>query len=274
MRTRTFLRLTAVLLLTLVFSARVFTPALAAAPANDDGDNAIVLGFPDSATGSTLEAMAGPDDWLGCGSGPSIWYQFTGAGATIQVNTFGSDFDTVLSAFAGTPYDYAFSCNDDFNGIASALEFYAESGVTYYFMVNGYGGGSGNVVISTVEPPPPPIPFSFELAVDSATVNARTGVVTLGGTVTCTTAGWVNIYMTTTQRVGRALIHGSGGYANVTCDETGPVRWSLQESASDGIFKGGGATVAGSAYGQAFDWRSGEWYTELAPTNVRLRGER
>ena len=274
MRTRMFVRLTAVLLLTLVFSARSLTSTLAAAPANDDPWNALALGFPGSASGSTLEAGEGPDDWLGCGFGPSIWYSFVGTGAEIQVNTFGSDFDTMLSVFAGTPYDYAIACNDDFNGLNSAVEFFAESGVTYYFMVNGCCGSSGNVVISTAEPPPPPVPFSFELAIDTTTVNAKTGQVTIAGTVLCTTAGRFEIYLTAVQRAGRELIHSDGGWTGLDCDPSGPMRWSVRLTGSDGVFKGGAATMSGYAYGYGYEYESGSWSVTIDPSEVRLSGAR
>jgi hypothetical protein len=271
MRTQTFLRLTAVLLLTLVFSARVVTPALAAAPANDDIANAIELGFPGTDASSTWEATVGPEDASGCGGGGSIWYRFTGVGADVQVNTFGSDFDTYLSVFSGTTAALSLiECNDDTASLQSAVTFFAESGVTYYFMVNGCCGSVGNVVISTDVPP---TPFSFDLEIDSSTVNAKTGLVTLGGTLTCSTAGWVDIYLSAEQRAGRASIRGEGG-TSLSCDASGSARWSLQMTGHNGVFKGGAVTITGSASGYGVELGSGYWYTDIGPTDVRLRGAR
>jgi hypothetical protein len=263
--------LTAVLLLTFVLATRFVSPALAAAPANDAIANASELGYPDSAVSSTLEATVGPEDGNGCGGGPSIWYRFTGLGAEIQANTYGSDFDSYLTVFSGPADALSFiGCNDDTSGLQSAVTFFAESGVSYYLMVNGCCGSSGNVVISTAVPP---IPFSFELAIDTTTVNAKEGVVTIGGSVTCTTEGYFLIALETSQRAGRAILLGDS-YDELTCDGSGPVSWSMQFGAANGLFKGGKATISGYAFGSGFEGGAGSWEFSIEPTEVRLTGRR
>jgi hypothetical protein len=276
-------RLTTVLTITVIvfglaLTGRVSQSAFAQAPSNDDISGALWLGFPDSHATSTLEATTGPGDEFGCSYGPSVWYGFTGPGTDVEVNTIGSDFDTVLTVVA----DYGsglqtLSCSDDYYGFQSRVVFFAESGVTYYFLAQGYGGASGNLTINTSEPPPPPpppTPFTFELAIDpTASVVAKSGVVTLAGTVTCSTSGYVAIYIDAKQKAGRIHIQG-GGYTEAYCDETAPVAWSTQFQGTNGIFKAGTLTIQGWSDGYGFAEGSGYWSVPIDPAQIQVVGKR
>jgi PKD repeat protein len=78
----------------------------------------------------------------------------------IQADTFGSGYDTVLSAWTGTQGALSLiACNDDFSGLQSKIDFQATGGTTYYFMVafccgsGGNGGGSLQLSVNQILPP-------------------------------------------------------------------------------------------------------------------------
>lgn len=99
-------------------------------------------------TTETTTATTDPADPIpSCGNGSrdgSFWYRFTApSGGIVTANTFGSGYDTILSAFSGAcdsltpaPDD----CNDDHpsGGSRSQVAFVAEAGVTYYFMITAF----------------------------------------------------------------------------------------------------------------------------------------
>lgn len=69
------------------------------------------------------------------------------ADARVTLTTCGSSFDTVLSVstICGGP---ALACNDDSCGAGSSVTFDAQAGVTYYVVVDGYGGSAGSYVLN------------------------------------------------------------------------------------------------------------------------------
>jgi hypothetical protein len=140
----------------------VVAPAALAQPANDDFANATVISsVPFSTTEDTTQATFDPSDPTECSSNGSVWFAFTPpSNTTIQANTFGSNYDTVLSAWTGTQGSLSLiACNDDFSGLQSKITFQATGGTTYYFMVAfccGSGGnGGGNLQFSVNQLLPP-----------------------------------------------------------------------------------------------------------------------
>src|SRR4029077_19101756 len=96
-----------------------FTLAVAAAPSNDACAAATVIATaPFTTTLDTSEATTAPDDpppsCIVEPNSASVWYEFTPASTgTITVDTFGSDYDTVLTAHLGGCGDLAeVACND------------------------------------------------------------------------------------------------------------------------------------------------------------------
>jgi hypothetical protein len=69
----------------------------------------------------------------------------------MTANTFGSDYDTILSVYEG-PCDgltvLPDGCNDDDprDGAQSQVSFQARAGTTYSFMVSAYDGDGGTLV--------------------------------------------------------------------------------------------------------------------------------
>ncbi|MCE7974033.1 MAG: hypothetical protein DYG92_06865 [Leptolyngbya sp. PLA1] len=96
----------------------------------------------------------------GAGQGPDIWYSFTPTcSGNAIIDTFGSDFDTVLSVHSACPSTIinntnTLVCNDDAsfpapNNRASLVTFNFAAGETYFVRIAGYNGASG---IANVRP--------------------------------------------------------------------------------------------------------------------------
>jgi len=131
------------------------TPTSPSGAANDACANAVVI---DAApysrttvtTGATIDAT---DPAVGCGNGSrakSVWYRFTApSNGTLTVNTFGSNYDTILATYLGTCGAFAAvpgACNDDSSGAQSLVSFTASAGTTYYFLVSAYSSNGGSLV--------------------------------------------------------------------------------------------------------------------------------
>jgi hypothetical protein len=116
-------------------------------------------------------------------------------------------------------------------------------------------------------PDVPPQPrLKLSLTVDPrGTVVAKTGQVTVHGTVSCNLAADVSILVGIQQRAGRVLIQGSA-FTELPCD--GTTAWSATGSGSNGIFKGGSAQLDTTAFGSA----GPQFVSTEVVTNVRLTG--
>ena len=68
----------------------------------------------------------------------------------LEVNTFGSNYDTILAAFTGTCGALAplpGACNDDASGLQSQISVAVTAGTTYFFLVTAYGPSGGTLVL-------------------------------------------------------------------------------------------------------------------------------
>ncbi len=111
-------------------------------PANDICSNAtIITSNPYTNTISTTNSSTEfSDPTVTCGNGSksrSVWYKYTPAqSGLVTVNTFGSNYNTILSVYSGTCSSFTpLYCNDDSGGSQSQLIFSVTSGTTYFFMV-------------------------------------------------------------------------------------------------------------------------------------------
>jgi hypothetical protein len=84
-----------------------------------------------------------PDDPFCAGRSATVWYAFTPTSdMVLRAHTFGSDYDTTLSVYTGSPGNLSqIACNDDALGLQSQVVFTATAGETYYFMVGAFGEG-------------------------------------------------------------------------------------------------------------------------------------
>jgi hypothetical protein len=157
----------------------------------------------------------------------TVWYQFVApTDLDVEVNTFGSDYDTTLYVLLG---DEVIACNDDAQEVQSQAIFSATAGTTYDLMIGSFDGSDAgfltlSVLESAVPPPPPPPPpgepppnderadaiplalgETLEADTSGATVNLETDPQacpsegfppsehTAWYTVTADAAGWVEI---------------------------------------------------------------------------------
>jgi subtilisin family serine protease len=87
----------------------------------------------------------------GVGSGHTLWWRWRAYRDGIATfSTAGSDFDTVLAVYTGRKVDALreIAANDDFGSLQSQVSFRAERGTFYYIAVDGFGGATGNVMLT------------------------------------------------------------------------------------------------------------------------------
>jgi len=127
-----------------------------APPPNDNFANAELLAVnTGTVSGSNIRATAEVDEPAHGAFGPtaSVWYEWTPTVSGLaRIDTFGSDFDTLLAAYQGTAVDAlgaALASNDDTNGLQSMISFEVTSGQKYRIVVDGFfTGATGNIVLN------------------------------------------------------------------------------------------------------------------------------
>jgi hypothetical protein len=224
----------------------ITAPALAQAPSNDDFDNAIVVTEPLPYTNSenTAQATTAADDPDCVGNGHTVWYTYTPTStADVVANTFGSDYDTTLSAYTGTRGALTqIACNDDSGSLQSRIAFTASAGVTYFFMVGSFFDSPGGNLQFTVELLPPPL--TLGLTIDPTGSVSRTGVATVHGTVTCSREA-DGIFILGNIRQGTGKKSAVASYS-ATVDCTSSAAWSASVAGETAPFKRGDARVIAS----------------------------
>lgn len=178
-------------LMAVVLGLVVPRTAQAQPPGNDDFDAAVIIGdLPFSTAISTVEATAAPDDPTSCSNNGSVWFSFTpGRNMTISADTFGSNYDTVLSAYTGPRGALALvpnGCNDDSGSAQSMVVFDATGGTTYHFAVSrccGVGGSGGGTLSFSVKESVPPANDDFTQAVNIASLPFSQPADTAGATL-------------------------------------------------------------------------------------------
>lgn len=247
MRGITRLALPAILVVGLTIVAAA--PASAVVPTNDDFANATNVGalpFTD-ATVNTTDATTQATDPTDCnGAGHSVWYSYTADfDGFVAFDTFGSNFDTVLSAYTGTEGSLAeIACNDDTGSFQSRIIIGVASGTTYHVMVSSCcSSESSNSGDLTLNADVSDAPFTFDLSFSpKGSVVPKTGVATIHGTVVCSEPGYVSdIDGELQQRVGRTLVRGFFFFGTDCSEEATPFTTTV--SANNGLYVAGKATI-------------------------------
>jgi hypothetical protein len=185
---RTLLR-TLVLVAPVALSVASSLPALGAPPGNDGIDGAIrVASVPFVHEQDTADATAsGP---RACGNNSSVFFRFEPRdGGRYQVDTLGSEYDTVLTVFTGRGRSIdVLGCNDDRFNLASGVRFRAREGTTYYLMVSTCCGSGldrigGPLVLAVDRVDPEPLVAAISISAGSS--DQLTGDVTVSGTKGC-----------------------------------------------------------------------------------------
>lgn len=125
-------------------------------PLNDLLVNAATLsGVSGNASGRTTRATkeSGEPNHAGNQGGYSIWWKFQApANGVLELNTEGSDFDTLLAVYTGDRISnlVPVGSNDDAFPASnySKLALTVVSGQTYRIAIDGYGGTSGDVALA------------------------------------------------------------------------------------------------------------------------------
>ena len=126
-------------------------------PSNDDMADAYqVDSLPYTNSQSTIGADLEPNEpsyTCGYNNAASVWYRFDPASTGLyQVDTFGSDYDTVLHVFEDQGGSYLpISCHDDWDPAQENAIFEGEAGKSYLIGVTAYGGGSGGSLTLSLE---------------------------------------------------------------------------------------------------------------------------
>lgn len=212
-----------------------FNLAVAVPPPNDDIDDAknISNKMPWKFTADTTEATLDITDPSCEGKSRSVWFKYTRpkkwGSRRVELNTFGSDYDTVLSVYSGRPGNLErIRCSDNAAGYQSKLFFKAEPGKTYWIMVGSARNSAGGKLKLTAKQPP--IPLRVEAGVDSSgTVSSVTGAATVGGFVKCSRKTTVTVSVMLRQRNDDHVVSDSVRKA-VNCN--GRKRWSTTLTAS------------------------------------------
>ena len=232
-----------VLVLGLVLTAA--SPAVAAPPANDDFDNAVAFTIvPFEATTDTTEATVADDD-------PTcivpftntVWYSVTLPATTeIVVDTFGSDYDTVLSAWTGPRGALTqIACNDDSGSLQSRVAFTAEAGVTYHLLVGTFPESPSGTLVLHGQALPPAVTLAVTI---DATGSVIDGAAVIHGTVGCSRP--VDLTITGTLRQQQRRRTALGSYrSTVSC--SGSTGWQATVLGETGTFRPGSANVVAVA---------------------------
>ena len=122
-------------------------------PPNDSSTFAFSFGaLPISTAGTNLTAVGTLEKTPSCpsaGGDKDVWFLYNStigsAGNAMQIDTIGSDFDTVLAVWnnAGGAPGSELGCNDDSVGTQSRLSLPLTTAGTYFIQVFAYGSGSG-----------------------------------------------------------------------------------------------------------------------------------
>jgi hypothetical protein len=221
------------------------SPAVAAPPANDDFDNAVTFNtVPFEATEDTTEATVAADD-------PTcivpftntVWYSVTLTATTeIAVDTFGSDYDTVLSAWTGPRGALTqVACNDDSGSLQSRIAFTAEAGTTYHLLVGTFPDSPSGTLVLHGQVLPPPVTLAVTINATGSVVN---GAAVIRGTVSCSRPVELTVSGTLRQQQRRQPALGSYR-ATVSC--SGTTGWQATVLGETGAFRRGSASAVAVA---------------------------
>ena len=141
---------------------------------NDDfGDRIVLSGVPVSTTGTNRGATGEVGEPAQSGPINSVWWSWTApSNGFFQIDTIGSNFDTWLSVFTGSPVSSLnlIGNNDDSGGnLTSLYNLNATAGKTYQIAVDGYSNATGNINLHIAPTAPPNDNFASRIFLTGAT---------------------------------------------------------------------------------------------------------
>ncbi|MDX1993046.1 MAG: zinc-dependent metalloprotease family protein [bacterium] len=163
-----------------------FRASVSAPPSNDNFANALVVdAFTYVSNVTTTNATNEANDpTLSCAAnvGKTIWYRFTATGSgTVNLSTAGSNFDTAIAAYTGSPGAFTqVGCNDNGSG-QGVFDLTVTAGTTYYVLIGGKGqtGGAATFTFSA----PWEDDFNYAVGINALpyTYNGSTAAATTAG---------------------------------------------------------------------------------------------
>jgi hypothetical protein len=125
-------------------------------PPNELCENAIPVGVPSVTQGTTNSALVpvAPTCNGVSPTSPGVWYTVVGNGNTFTASLCDSwsEYDSKLSVYCGDCDDLiCIDGNDDFCNVLSEVTWCSQFGATYYILVHGYGGASGDFTLTLTD---------------------------------------------------------------------------------------------------------------------------
>ncbi|MCY2987020.1 MAG: PA14 domain-containing protein, partial [Planctomycetota bacterium] len=122
---------------------------------NNFANRSTIIGATATATGTNVGATkeSGEPNHAGITGGKSVWWTWTAPSTgSVQIDTIGSNFDTILGVYTGSSVSsltaVSGGSDDDSGGnLTSQGTFNAVAGTTYQIAVDGYGVTSGNITL-------------------------------------------------------------------------------------------------------------------------------
>ena len=215
-------------------------------PKNDDisGAKKISLDMPFVHREQTTEASLDLSDPNCSGRARSVWFEYQRpkkwASRKIEMNTFGSNYDTTLSVYTGKPGNLEqIRCDDNTGGSRSRVKFTPEPGVKYYVMVGASRNSAGGDLVLEVKNAPVPFRYSFSVN-PNGSVSEVTGAATVTGTITCNVTTKAYLEFSIRQKVGDHVVSSRVSKA-IGCKD-GTKSWSATAYSSR-AYKSGDAGV-------------------------------
>ena len=197
-------------------------------------DRIRIEGVQANASGTNLDATeeSGEPTHAGVGGGKSVWWTWTSpASGSVEINTVGSGFDTVLAVYQGSRVDdlSRIASNDDIDfGVVlqSRVTFEAAAGQAYQIAVDGWNGATGSIQLALdLDAPVQPDPIT-NIFLGNSRVNENLPAGALVGVFEATGG----------ENVSYSLVDGNGSDDNSmffingnTLETSGPFNYEVDE---------------------------------------------
>lgn len=241
-------------------------------PQNDDFDSATAMtSLPFTQELDVSEATEAADDPLPSCSGTlpepvslasTVWYSITPSTTDpIALGVRGGDFGPTVVLFSGSRGALT-ELNCSSGATTPGFTFDPVPGTTYHVLVGGATGDAGQLHVEAAKA------FVVRLTIDGGKVNAKSGVATVTGTLSCNKHAFVSTsFGELSQKVARHTVKGPIGIWT-ECDGTMP--WSVTVAGDSGPFVGGKATATLSVFGYVGE--TGEWSQPSVTKTITLMG--
>ena len=218
-------------------------PALAGTPVNDEESAAVrITDLPFSYEEDASEATnSGPRLCRNSNRG-SVFFSFRSpTNVSIQIDTIGSDYDTLLVVYRRTRSGVdQIRCDEDAFYPASGVRLVAKAGVRYLVMVAQERRTGGQLTLSATQVVDTDLETTTE--VTTSTYDPAGGNATVSGTIACTERSWFYIRRAELRQVREGGVFVASGYSYDfgTCTPESDGAWELEFESESGVAFGEG----------------------------------